>query len=94
MRHCLVGLSVALSYFYICRTYDWGHLLEVGDYNLLEYIDGMCLKEFMQPSAFNRPMVHKRLRQLCEVLRYIASKQLKVDDITCMYAHISTPWAW
>ena len=48
---------------------------------LLEYVDGVTLKEFMQHGKLTRPVAVKIINELCSALQYIHSKQIVHRDL-------------
>lgn len=65
----------------ICRTLGWEYLPELGHCILLEYIDGITLKAFMEQGKLTRPLAYKLIAELCEALGYLHSKQVVHRDL-------------
>ena len=65
------NIGYQLEHPHICRTLGWENVPSVGCCILLEYVDGVTLKEFMQQGKLTRPMAVKIINELCSALQYI-----------------------
>lgn len=74
-------IGYQLEHPHICRTLGWESVPSVGHCILLEYIDGVTLKEFMQQGRLTRQLAVKILNELCSALQYIHSKQIVHRDL-------------
>ena len=75
------NIGYQLEHPHICRTLGWENVPSVGCCILLEYVDGVTLKEFMQQGKLTRPMAVKIINELCSALQYIHSKQIVHRDL-------------
>ena len=53
----------------------------MGHCILLEYVDGVTLREFMQQGKLTRPLAVKIIGELCSALQYIHSKKIVHRDL-------------
>lgn len=75
------NIGYRLEYPHICRTLGWEHVSGLGHCILLEYIDGVTLKDFMAQGKLTRPLAQKIIAELCGALQYIHSKQIIHRDL-------------
>lgn len=75
------NIGYQLEHPHICRTLGWENVPSIGCCILLEYVDGVTLKEFMQQGKLTRPMAVKIINELCSALQYIHSKQIVHRDL-------------
>lgn len=75
------NIGYQLEHPHICRTLGWESVPSVGCCILLEYVDGVTLKEFMQQGKLTRPVAVKIINELCSALQYIHSKQIVHRDL-------------
>lgn len=62
-------------------TIDWEQQEDLGLCIVMEYVDGISLKELMIQGKLTQPLAYKFIRELCEALHYIHSKQLVHKDL-------------
>lgn len=65
----------------ICHTLGWENVKDLGNCILLEYVDGMTLKELMEQDMLDRDLAYKIIKELCSALQYIHSKQIVHRDL-------------
>lgn len=75
------NIGYQLEHPHICRTLGWERTTALGHCILLEYIDGMTLKDFMQQGKLTQPLAVKIITELCSALQYIHSKQIVHRDL-------------
>ena len=75
------NIGYQLEHPNICRTLGWEQHSELGRCILLEYIDGITLKEFMEQGKLTRPLACKIVTELCNALHYLHSKQIVHRDL-------------
>lgn len=75
------NIGYQLEHPNICRTLGWEQHPELGRCILLEYIDGITLKEFMEQGKLTRPLACKIVTELCNALHYLHSKQIVHRDL-------------
>lgn len=75
------NIGYQLEHPHICRTLGWEHTSSLGNCILLEYIDGMTLKDVMQQDKLTPALALKIIQELCSALQYIHSKQIVHRDL-------------
>lgn len=75
------NIGYQLEHPHICRTLGWEHTRSLGNCILLEYVDGITLKEFMQQEKLTPALALKIIQELCSALQYIHSKQIVHRDL-------------
>lgn len=75
------NIGYQLEHPHICRTLSWEKISSLGHCILLEYVDGITLKEFIQQGKLTLPLAIKILTELCSALQYIHSKQIVHRDL-------------
>lgn len=75
------NIGYQLEHPHICRTLSWEKASSLGHCILLEYVDGVTLKEFMQQGKLTLPLAIKIITELCSALQYIHSKQIVHRDL-------------
>lgn len=75
------NIGYQLEHPHICRTLGWEQLSGMGHCILLEYIDGMTLRDFMEQGKLTDALARKFVSELCDALRYLHSKQIIHRDV-------------
>lgn len=75
------NIGYQLEHPHICRTLGWEQTTSLGQCILLEYVDGMTLKDFMQQEKLTSTLATKIITELCSALQYIHSKQIVHRDL-------------
>lgn len=75
------NIGYQLEHSHICRTLGWGKNELLGNCILLEYIDGVTLKTFMEQGKLTRLLACKFITEICNALQYIHSKQIVHRDL-------------
>lgn len=75
------NIGYCLEYPHICRTLGWEQVSGLGHCILLEYIDGLTLKDFMDQHKLTRALAQKIISELCGALQYLHSKQIVHRDL-------------
>lgn len=75
------NIGYQLEHPHICRTLGWEQTTSLGHCILLEYVDGMTLKDFMQQEKLTPTLATKIITELCSALQYIHSKQIVHRDL-------------
>jgi serine/threonine protein kinase len=65
----------------ICHILGWEHLERLGNCILMEYIDGITLKELISHNLLTRDLAYKIIEELCSALSYMHSKQVVHRDL-------------
>ena len=74
-------IGYQLEHPHICRALGWETLPELGHCIVMEYIDGITLKEFMQRGLLTPELVRKFITELCSALHYLHGKQIVHRDL-------------
>lgn len=75
------NIGYQLEHPHICRTLGWQQTTSIGNCILLEYVDGMTLKDFMHQGKLTLTLAVKIIKELCSALHYIHSKQIVHRDL-------------
>lgn len=75
------NIGYPLEHPHICRTLGWEQIPALGRCILMEYIDGISLKEFMEQGKLTRSLASKFIAELCSALQYLHSKQIVHRDL-------------
>lgn len=75
------NIGYQLEHPNICRTLGWEQITALGRCILLEYIDGITLKAFMEQGKLTRALACKIINELCSALQYLHSKQIVHRDL-------------
>lgn len=75
------NIGYQLEHPNIRHTIDWEQHPLLGPCIVLEYIDGISLKEFIIQGKLTLPLAYKFIRELCDALQYIHNKQLIHKDL-------------
>lgn len=75
------NIGYQLDHPHICRTVGWEQVPTLGRCILLEYIDGITLKEVMNQGKLTRVLAYKFITELCSALQYLHSKQVVHRDL-------------
>lgn len=75
------AIGYELEHPHICRTIGWKTLPELGHCILLEYVDGITLKDFMEQGLLTPELARKFITELCSALQYLHSKQIIHRDL-------------
>ena len=74
------SFAISLSHPNIAETYSLEEVPEIGRCIVMEYVDGMTLAQWLNPSH-SRAQRERVLAQLLEVMEYIHSLQLVHNDL-------------
>ncbi|MBR5037830.1 MAG: serine/threonine protein kinase [Prevotella sp.] len=74
-------MGYQLEHVNIRRTLGWESLEGIGNCILLEYVDGITLKELMDTGQLIEVLSHRIVEELCSALSYIHSKQMLHRDL-------------
>ena len=75
------SIGYPLEHPHICRTLGWEQLPELGHCILLEYVDGISLREWMDRGLLTRPLADKLIGELCDALSYMHTRQVIHRDL-------------
>lgn len=75
------NIAYSLEHPNICRTLGWEMVPAIGRCIIMEYIDGITLKEFMEQGKLTRPIAQKIITELCDALHYLHSRQIIHRDL-------------
>lgn len=81
LLHKEFNIGYQLDHPNIRQTIDWEQQEDLGLCIVMEYVDGISLKELMIQGKLTQPLAYKFIRELCEALHYIHSKQLVHKDL-------------
>lgn len=73
-------LSIALDHPNIVNTVETRHDPKIGDCIVMEYVDGLTLKEFAK-TRHSQPVYHQIVMELLDAMRYYHGKQLIHCDL-------------
>lgn len=74
-------IGYQLEHPHICRTLGWEKNETLGYCILLEYIDGITLKTFMEQGRLTRILARRIVSELCAALQYMHNKQIVHRDL-------------
>lgn len=75
------SIGYQLEHPHICRTLGWEEFPQLGHGIILEFIDGVTLKEMMKQHRVTAALAYKWISELCEALQYLHSKQIVHRDL-------------
>lgn len=75
------NIGYQLDHPHICHTLGWEQVPGLGYCILLEYVDGITLKEFMEQGKLTPLLARKFITELCSALQYLHSKQIIHRDL-------------
>lgn len=75
------NIGYQLDHPHICHTLGWEQIDDIGNCILMEYIDGINLKDFMQQGNLTRKLAYKIIYELCDALQYLHHKQIVHRDL-------------
>lgn len=75
------NIGFQLEHPHICRTLGLEQVPGMGNCILLEYIDGITLKELIAQRNLTREIAYKIVTELCLALQYLHSKQIIHRDL-------------
>ena len=75
------NIGYQLEHPHICRTLGWENVEGIGQCIILEYIDGLTLKEWMEEGKLTKELSQKIIIELCEALQYLHKKQIVHRDL-------------
>lgn len=79
--HKEFSIGYPLEHPHICRTLGWEQLPELGHCILLEYVDGISLREWIDRGLLTRPLADKLIGELCDALSYMHTRQVIHRDL-------------
>ena len=74
-------MGYQLEHVNIRRTLGWENLEDIGNCILLEYVDGITLKELLDTGQLTKAQAHRIVEELCSALSYLHSKQMLHRDL-------------
>ena len=75
------NIGYSLEHPHICHTLGWEAVEGIGQCIILEFIDGITLKELLERQKLNRELADKIIIELCEALFYLHKKQIVHRDL-------------
>lgn len=75
------NIGFQLEHPHICRTLGWEQIPSLGHCILLEYVNGITLREFLDQGKLTQPLAAKFIREMCSALQYLHSKQIIHRDL-------------
>lgn len=75
------NIGYQLEHPHICHTLGWEQVSGLGNCILMEYIDGVTLKELMEQGRLTDSLAYKIIGELCEALSYLHQKQIIHRDL-------------
>lgn len=75
------NIGYQLEHPHICHTLGWEQVPGLGNCILMEYIDGVTLKELMEQGRLTDSLAYKIIGELCEALSYLHNKQIIHRDL-------------
>lgn len=74
-------IGYQLEHPHICRTLGWEKHSELGFCILLEYVDGITLRTFMDSGKLTRTLAYRFTEDICSALQYVHNKQVVHRDL-------------
>lgn len=74
-------IGIQLDHVHICHTVSWEENMEIGHYILMEYVDGITLKQFMEQGKLTNELALSICIQICDALQYMHNKQIVHRDL-------------
>ena len=75
------NIGYQLEHPHICHTLGWEQVVDAGQCIVLEFIDGITLKEIIEKKKLNNELAIKIITELCEALQYLHKKQIVHRDL-------------
>lgn len=75
------NIGYQLDHPNICRTLSWEDIPSKGHCIVMDYVDGITLKELMEKGKLTLPLATKIITELCGALQYLHSKQIIHRDL-------------
>ena len=75
------AIGYRLDHPNIRRTIDWKNVDGVGSGIVLEYVDGVTLRELMDSGRLTCELAYKLVGEICSALQYMHSKQVVHRDL-------------
>lgn len=75
------NIGYQLEHPHICHTLGWEQVSGLGNCILMEYIDGVTLKELMEQGRLTDSLAYKIIGELCDALSYLHQKQIIHRDL-------------
>ena len=75
------NIGYQLEHPHICHTLGWEQVPGLGNCILMEYIDGVTLKELMEQGRLTDALAYKIIGELCDALSYLHQKQIIHRDL-------------
>ena len=79
--HKEFSIGYRLEHPHIVRALGWETLPELGHSIVLEYIDGVTLRQFMDEGKLTPELARRFVRELCDALGYLHNKQVVHRDL-------------
>lgn len=79
--HKEFSIGYRLEHPHIVRALGWETLPELGHCIVLEYIDGLTLRQFMEQGKLTPELARKFVLDLCDALGYLHDKQIVHRDL-------------
>ena len=74
-------IGFGLEHEHICRIIGWKTIDGIGNCILMEYVDGMTLKMFMESGRLTRELARRIAREIGSALAYMHNKQVLHRDL-------------
>ena len=79
--HKEFSIGYRLEHPHIVRVLGWETLPDLGHCIVMEYIDGMTLRQFMEQGKLTPELARKFVCELCDALGYLHNKQIVHRDL-------------
>lgn len=79
--HKEFSIGYRLEHPHIVRVLGWETLPDLGHCIVMEYIDGMTLRQFMEQGKQTPELARKFVCELCDALGYLHNKQIVHRDL-------------
>ena len=75
------AIGYQLTHPHICRIEGWEQISGLGNCIIMEYVDGVSLREYLEQKRISDSLAIKWITELCDALKYLHSKQIIHRDL-------------
>lgn len=74
-------ITFSLDHPNICKTYDYTFIEELGVSIIMEYVDGLTLRDWYESDSIDEKFLFKFLSEICSAMEYCHKRQIIHRDI-------------